>query len=95
MFCEVDVAVPMDKTSTTLTRFPRVLIRTSPCGACHAISVTTSPRADAVRRAASANGHAVRQAPFDDPQRPNECQRGGAACHTPSDVPGRAGDADQ
>ena len=62
---------------------------------CHAISVRTSPRADAVRRAASANGHAVRQAPFDDLQRPNECQRGGAACHTPSDVSGRAGDADQ
>jgi len=29
-------------------------------GDCHAISFTTSPRADAVRRAASANGRAVR-----------------------------------
>ena len=27
---EVDVATPMDTTLTTLTRFPRVLIRTSP-----------------------------------------------------------------
>ena len=63
MFREVDMAVPMDTTSMTLTRFPRVLIRTSPKTFLWGVSRDQlHDDATCGRRAAGANGHAVQGA---------------------------------